>query len=168
MTEWKAVDGTSYLVSDDGRVMSTKRKVPHILQPDATGPYQRVTLYEGGETQRHPVHRLVAKVFLSNPSEKPYVNHIDGDKMNNRATNLEWCTCSENTIHAFELGLNKSTEEHGNTTRDNKTIHRVCKMIEEGHIRGSVLKAEPTVSKSCFDDIRSRRAWVRISQHYRW
>lgn len=57
------------------------------------------------------VHRLVAEHFLDKPDGKDYVNHIDGDKDNNVAGNLEWVTQSENQIHAYETNLQKYTPE---------------------------------------------------------
>lgn len=53
------------------------------------------------------VHQLVAKAFIPNPNNYPFINHKDGDKSNNCANNLEWCTPSQNVQHAYDTGLIK-------------------------------------------------------------
>ena len=58
-----------------------------------------------GIITQHLVHRLVAKAFLPNPENLPMVNHLDGNKENNRADNLEWCDQYENFQHALLHGL---------------------------------------------------------------
>ena len=57
--------------------------------------------------KRYAVHRLIAKEFVENPYNKPCVNHIDGNKHNNAASNLEWATQSENIAHAYRIGIMK-------------------------------------------------------------
>jgi hypothetical protein len=67
--------------------------------------YKEVRLTKGGKTKTTSVHRLVAKAFIANPETKPEVNHIDGNKLNNRVDNLEFCTHAENVKHAYKTGL---------------------------------------------------------------
>ena len=71
-----------------------------------TSNYLYVSFTIKGMTKQHSVHRLVAKAFIANPSNKATVNHIDGNKLNNNVCNLEWNTYSENIKHAYSIGLN--------------------------------------------------------------
>ena len=67
--------------------------------------YCYVVLFGKGSPQFKPIHRLVAEAFILNPENKPQVNHINGDKKDNRAENLEWVTHRENFAHASRMGL---------------------------------------------------------------
>lgn len=110
---WRDIEGYEgmYQVSDQGRVKSLERKIPHyrggeriqkerILKQiaDRYG-YQGVNLHTGGKQKTLKVHRLVCGAFHENPDGKPCVNHIDENKSNNCASNLEWCTYAENNNH---------------------------------------------------------------------
>lgn len=124
MEIWKDIAGYEglYQVSNLGRVKSlerdTKRARPQHIQErilkQRNGEYLMVYLADAGKYEARLVHRLVAQAFISNPDNKPIVNHIDGNKYNNRADNLEWCTHKENVIHAFVTGLNLPIDERRN------------------------------------------------------
>ncbi len=122
MTErWLPVQGFEHVleVSDLGRLRTKNRRVrcgacsfrfvrARILKqtPDDKG-YMGVVLYNGGNWARVVVHKAVARAFVPNPENKPQVNHIDGVPAHNPATNLEWCTPSENNVHAVAIGLHR-------------------------------------------------------------
>ena len=101
--EWKLVSGTDdYYVSNRGRF----KRITHLgenLRKASIDPegYCRVNI--GHKKLR--LHRLVAEAFVPNPNNYPVVDHLDADKKNNNASNLEWVTQQENTKRAAEMGL---------------------------------------------------------------
>ena len=103
--EWRDVVGYEglYQVSSEGRVKSLERKgrkSERILKPGVRSEgYLFVVLYAGGKPKNLRVHRLVCQAFHENLDNKPCVNHIDENKANNCASNLEWCTYEENNNH---------------------------------------------------------------------
>ena len=77
-----------------------------VLRPKTTTRgYLRLTVSVDGRVGDQYVHRIVAETYIPNPEGKPQVNHINGDKRDNRVENLEWCTAKENTAHAIRTGL---------------------------------------------------------------
>jgi len=107
-----------YQISSFGTIFSKERKVYsesgillRINSPKKVKPfedrYQNVGLNKNRVQKRFNVHRLVAIMFIPNPKNKPQVNHIDGNKLNNNVNNLEWCTSSENIQHSWDNGLSK-------------------------------------------------------------
>lgn len=103
MTEWKEVKGYSnYEVSSEGDIRNKETKqliTPHI---NKTG-YYSLKLYQDHKPYTKMVHRLVAVTFMGESDLE--VNHIDGNKTNNRVSNLEYVSHSENIKHAYKLGL---------------------------------------------------------------
>lgn len=107
MEHWKVVEGTygALEVSDLGRVKSNLRD-GRILKTSADSKgYLRLRMTIKRKRYAFKVHRLVAEAFIPNPEGKPQVNHIDGDKTNNSAANLEWVSNKENAHHAIANGL---------------------------------------------------------------
>ena len=113
-------------VSNFGEVKSHGK----IIKGEITsGGYRRVHVSHKGVQYKFLVHRLVAEAFILNPKRLPEVNHIDGNKQNNSVDNLEWCTRSQNTSHAFKTGLrnyNGCKNPHSKLTQsDVETIRRI-------------------------------------------
>ena len=106
---WKGVVGYEDLfsVSNKGRLFSLRTN--KILKQNIVGEGYNacVTKLNGrkGSNLVLKVHREVAKAFIPNPDELPFVNHIDGDKLNHSVDNLEWVTPQGNVVHAIETGL---------------------------------------------------------------
>ncbi len=99
-----------YAVTRTGVVYSLPRKHSSKLKimtrvDNMRAGYLRVALTKDGRTRLVYIHRVVAQTYITNPDNKPMVNHIDGVKTNNRVENLEWVTGQENHDHAFHLGL---------------------------------------------------------------
>lgn len=105
METWRNVrDNPGYRVSSYGRVKNAHSG--KILSPGRHRQgYSLVWLSGSDGVHGKTIHRLVAEAFIPNPDSKPQVNHINGDKADNRVENLEWTTGSENTLHAYRSGL---------------------------------------------------------------
>lgn len=115
---WKDVVGYEglYQVSNFGRVKSLDRLVQRIncgcyikkgkikKQQDNGRGYLTTMLCDGTQKRLY-IHRLVAEAFIENPKNKKEINHKDGNKKNNKAENLEWCSSKENKEHAWKIGL---------------------------------------------------------------
>ena len=96
------IKDSDYYLTSDGQVISLRQTKPKVLKAAVDGHgYKRVTI--SGKTVR--IHRAVAIYFIPNPENKPTVNHIDGNKLNNDISNLEWATSSEQMQHVFANGL---------------------------------------------------------------
>ena len=80
---------------------------------------------------QYKLHRLIAFTFLENLENKPFVNHIDGNKINNVVSNLEWCTASENNQHAIDTGLKKFYKRKiGQYTIDGELVKEFNSIVE--------------------------------------
>lgn len=103
---FKQYYNTPYDIYDDGRCFSHLSN--KFLTPKMSIKYPTYNLTISGKKKQVKIHRMVAEFFVSNPEEKPIVNHIDGDTHNFHFSNLEWVTFKENNQHAYDTGLRKN------------------------------------------------------------
>lgn len=143
--EWRAIND-EYEVSSAGRVRHGERVLSGSVHADG---YIFVTL--GGSQLR--VHRLVAKAFVPNPTGKPEVNHIDGNRMNNAAGNLEWTTRSENQKHAVDNGLQPRVTDtyQGRFTPEQR--EEIKRLWDSGTVSKRQIARQYGVSHTCICDI---------------
>lgn len=142
MEVWKSIESyeTLYEVSNFGNVKSLGRQVlgkltsstrsvkERILKPKTSKyGYLEVSLHKEGKLSTKRVNRVVAIAFINNANNYPQVNHIDGNKLNNKIDNLEWVSNSMNQIHAHKTGLKRSLKGE-NSNRAILTNEKVLDM----------------------------------------
>lgn len=151
---WKDIPGYEghYQVSNMGRIKSLERisvrnngksesanyhiKERILNVQTQTQGYSQIVLSKNGDRKTFRVNVLVAKLFVENPFKKTYVNHIDGNKNNNRADNLEWVTAKENIVHAYKSGLLKhykrkvlQLDENGNVLKKFNSLKEAAEYV---------------------------------------
>ena len=178
MTEWRPVVGyeDAYEVSRDGRVRSIDRLVwngeQHCLRPGVE-LVQRVThlgyiyikLSKNNRGRLTFAHRIVADAFVDRPEGTTEVNHIDGNKQNNDASNLEWTTRSGNIRHAYANGLNTSVR--GSANRSAKLTEDDVVWIRAWLLSGfsqEKVAAVFGVSQAVISQIHLKRTWTHVPE----
>lgn len=158
---WKDIFGGKYQISNLGNIISLnyhrEKRIKQLSKLNMPNGYITVKLCVDGKVKRYSLHRLVAEAFIPNPENKPFVNHKDGNKRNNNVDNLEWCTQSENQLHAVRNGLQKTKpilqyDLQGNFIKEWKSS------VEAGrHI-----KISPTNITACCNDR------MKTARGYKW
>lgn len=176
--EWRYIESTRnhYMVSNLGRIKRLSRKQIRsngaslyikeiIIKPCITnvGYYLFNTTIEN-KCIKHTVHRAVAEAFVSNPENKPYINHKNNIKLDNRALNLEWCTQVENVHH----GMGFVRAHHDNKGELNpfsklkdKDIIDIRKKKKEG-MSGAEIARKMGLNKSTICNILAGKTWTHV------
>jgi len=164
-----------YTIFSDGSVFTNYHKngLERFLKPIKTSDgYSSINLYSDNTHMTLRIHRLVAQAFIPNPSQKPYVNHIDGNKENNNVGNLEWCTQKENVNHSINV-LHKwsnsakqkqsaSLQGKKNRKFDMETANRIRKEYASTNTSSYKLSKKYSLSKPCILRILNNRTYLEV------
>lgn len=164
---------TKYFITSYGRVYRIYKDtvIKYIMPNIDDGGYLRHDFHfkdNNGNKKRVSImlERLVAMAFISNPKNLNEVNHIDGNKKNNCVWNLEWCSHSENMIHAYDHNLNHSGEDNSQAIYKESQIRNVCLLLEENEMTLPEISNCTGVSPYMIYNIRRGIKWKRISSQY--
>lgn len=146
MEQWReVVDNPNYLVSNTGRVRRNGSNKDKAVR-DRKG-YLVTDLYMNGKRKTERINRLVASAFVDNPGNKEVVDHLDENKRNNNADNLEWITHSENIKRAWKSGTMHATcgmRGHSNPNAGRKG--KPFKIVETGEVFNTLHECEAKIN----------------------
>jgi len=146
-----------YLVNNLGQLYSIRNKI--ILKPMKNQRYNYYSLMDKMNKKNILVHRLVASHFIPNPNNKPFVNHINGLREDNRAINLEWCTHKENISHAWATGL-CTKEQRMVGKKLNKMQVEEIRTLSKNNTKGTVIAKMYNVTKTTISNIINNKQWL--------
>jgi hypothetical protein len=173
---WKPVLGYEdcYEISNFGVVRSITRYNPksnrwyesRIMKTrlDKDG-YVIVGLTKDGKMKMNKVHRLVISTF-TNEDLDLQVNHIDGNKQNNNLDNLEWCTCSENQLHAHKIGLKSQQGRKNNASKlTEQDVIEICDFFRYTKFKVKEIAELYGVKPNTITNIKTRRQWKHVTDN---
>ena len=161
----KKLNDFNYLIDTEGNIYHAVTMKKRVLKLTPNG-YLEIGLKTANKSKWYRVHRLVAQHYIPNPENKPFVNHINGIKTDNRVENLEWVTHTENMKHASETGLCPKGEMAPVSLYTDDQIRWVCKLMEDGY-RNIDIEPITGVNQFTVSLIRGGTCWVHISKDFK-
>jgi len=165
---WVDIDGYDgkYQVSNFGRVKSFKYKNPRILKTYISGKgYIYIDLCKNSVYKKTGVHRLVAKAFISNPSNFPEVNHEDGEKTNNHVSNLNWKDGKGQMKHARDvLGFNQNGENSHVAKMTEKQVLEMISLYNTGEYSFAALSKKYNIHQGHLCSIYNGKFWKHLKK----
>lgn len=153
-----------YFVSNLGNIKSspkTHRRKEIILKTmPLKGGYLTVDLCKDKLVTKTLVHRIVANAFIPNPENKPQVNHINGNKQDNRVENLEWVTHSENQLHSIKIGIRTTKGEKNSQSK--LRSEQVLEILKDNRLY-KFIAADYGISIYTVSDIKRGYSWTHIT-----
>lgn len=128
--------------------------------------YLTTKLCYDGKCRRLTIHRLVAKAFLTNENNYNQVNHINGNKFDNRLDNLEWVSASQNIQHAYDTGLMTSEHmqgsKHFNAKVNEEDVIEMRRLYDNKEMKIKQISEKYNIGVSTTYDICKRKTWKNI------
>lgn len=161
----------TYRIYEDGRIHNeTNGKWIRGTSITKTNRYVKVHLGADHVSKFVPLHRLVATIFIPNPDNLPQINHKDGNRYNNSASNLEWCTAKHNMRHCWDNGMHMI--QHGELIGNHKLSEEDAKFIYS--LKDSGLTPKQVIGRyqhlgivkpEVIKDIWKGKTWRRVTGH---
>lgn len=156
----------NYYALDNGTIYSEKSNKILSPQLDKDG-YEKVQMMStDGKRHRYSVHRLIMENFCPVENmDKLQVNHIDGNKRNNKLSNLEWCTCSQNIKHAYSTNLHsqKGEKNNGSKLKEFQVLEIIQDLLEH-KLTQKQIGAKFGVTEDCIGEIKRHRNWKYLTE----
>lgn len=168
MEIWKSLNGIVefgeyYEVSDLGCVRSfrSNKILKHSKHPKG---YLKVKFSLNGKEKSYQVHRLVALAFIPNVENKPQVNHKDSVRDNNKLSNLEWVTNSENQQHSIKKGLSRKQigEDRPASKLTEDDVRKIRSIYDKGVVSQRKLAKTFGVTQGTIKDIVNMNTWKHV------
>lgn len=150
-----------YTIDTNGVVYNvTKQKVLKGTRITKSNRYKKIVLFK-----HHALHRLVAQHFLPNPDNHPQVNHIDGNRENNAAGNLEWCTPSTNIKHAYATGLKTNRGEiNPISILTEDVVVDIWRLSKQGHKPTNIIRLlNLVVCRGTVSAVTNSKNWTHVT-----